>query len=284
MSANLFFDLRARPLDANGAIMPACYYRFFESQTDTPTPVYSDGDLETPLGTSVTALSDGRFPVIYMDSSVVYRVQLYNADDVLQYDADPVHPHVTFPPGTVVMFDGTAEERDAAYPPALWELCDGDNGTKDSRDRMPVGVSATKPISGAGSTGGSTGSVSTSSAGSHDHTGNVSSTVLDANNMPQHFHRLYCWVGNGSDGEHDSASRPGGAGLSGQRKDQSSGGSFGYAQYGNTSDSTDQLVETAGTATPTGHDHDISADGSHTHSVPGVQPPYFTLWFLKRKA
>lgn len=283
MSGYLFYDCRPRPLSQTGQPMPGATYTFLESQTTTPATVYADASLTTPLPNPLTADADGRFPAIYLDPAVVYRVQLHDGDGVLQYDVDPVHPHVAVPPGTIVMFEGTEQERDAAYPPALWQVCDGSNGTKDTRDRFPVGVSNTKPISGSGSTGGSTGGGLTGSAGSHTHGGATGSTVLTADNMPQHSHRLYCWIGNGSDGEHDSVSRPGGAGISGQRKDQPSGGTFGYATFGNTSNNTDQLVEPAGTASPQGHNHTISADGAHQHTLPSFTPPYFTVWFLKRR-
>src|SRR5690606_29662047 len=138
-------------------------------------------------------------PAIYLDPAIVYRVQLHDADGVLQYDVDPVHPHVAIPPGTIVMFDGTPEQRDAAYPPALWQVLDGSNGTKDSRDRSPVGVSNTKPISGEGSSGGTI-SGTTGPAGAHDHGGATAMTVLTEDNMPRHHHRLWCWTaGTGVD-------------------------------------------------------------------------------------
>lgn len=275
----IFFYPRIRPLDDDGNPMPGCYLQFYESATTTPTPVYADGDLDTALTNPVVANAAGVFPAIYGDPSVVYRMQLYTAEGVLVSDDDPIHPHSSVPPGTIVMFDGTAEDRDAAYPPALWDLCDGDNSTPDARDRSPVGVSNTKAI---GTTGGDA-SGTTSEAGAHDHDGAVSETTLDATNMPKHYHRLWAWVGGGSDGEHECASRPGGAGIGGQRADQPSGGSFAYARYANTSDNSNQLVEDSGSDTVAGHDHDISEDGAHTHTVDTVAP-YFTVWFLKRKS
>jgi hypothetical protein len=275
MSANIFYDLRARPLDSNGDIMPGCYLQFFESETDTPTPVYSDGDLDTELGTTVTAEADGRFPTIYMDSAIVYRVKLYNAANEQQYDEDPVHPHLTVPAGTVVMFNGTAEDRDTAYPPALWELCDGDNGTPDTRDRCPVGVSGTKAIN----TTGGTASGTTATAGAHDHGGDTGETVLTENNMPVHNHRL--WVKTASDGDNETFGF-GGATVEGLTGQLAADGPYGYVEAG-LAEAGDNLVEDAGLADPEGHDHDITEEPAHDHDF-DAQSPYFTIWFLQRKA
>lgn len=271
MSATLFYDLRARPLDSNGAIMPGCYYEFYESQTDTPTPVYADDGLSSELGTTVTSASDGRFPVMYLDAAVVYRVKLFDAAGSLQYEADPVHPHVAIPPGTIVMFDGTAEDRDAAYPTALWQLCDGTGGSPDSRDRGPVGVSNTKDI---GTSGGNS-SGTTEDAGAHDHGGTTDPTVLTDTNMPVHHHRLYAWNVNGSDVKDDGFGSAGHVSVTGEIN---SGG-----EYIDENAGGDQLIEDAGDADPDGHDHGITAAADHAHDF-DAQSPYFTVWFLKRKA
>jgi hypothetical protein len=273
----LFFNPLAQPLDDNGDPMPECYLQFYEHDSTTPTPVYADADMETELSNPVVANAAGRFVPIYMDPAVVYRVLLFDAADVEQWDVDPIHAHVAFPPGTVVMFDGTAEERDAAYPPALWELCDGDNGTKDTRDRCPVGVSNTKPISGAGSTGG-TASGTTDPDGAHDHGGDTGDTVLEAANMPVHNHRLYVKTASDSDNETFGFGNATTEGLTGQL---AADGPYGYVEAG-LSEAGDPLVEEAGAADPDGHDHTITEELDHTHGF-SAQSPYFTMWFLKRK-
>jgi hypothetical protein len=271
MSANIFFDLRPRPLSLSGQIMPGCYYQFYESETTTPTPVYADADLETPLDNPLVADADGRFPVIYMDASVVYRVQLYDADDVLQYDADPVHPHSSVPPGTLVMFHGTEEDRDDAYPPALWEVCDGDNGTPDSRDRSPVGVSNTKSI---GDTGGSA-TATTSEAGAVAE-GATGETELGPTNMPKHTHRLFAFNTTNVDGRVDGFALGGNdVSVAGERN---AGGAYITDNGFGT-----QLIEDSGSDDVEGHDHTIPAIPDHTHDV-DTQSPYFVTWFLKRKS
>lgn len=267
----IFFYPRIRPLDDDGNPMPGCYLQFYESETTTPTPVYADGDLETELPNPVVSNAAGIFPAIYGDPSVVYRMQLYTADDVLISDDDPIHPHAAFPPGTLMMFDGTEEDRDDAYPPALWELCDGDNDTPDTRDRSPVGVSNTKAI---GTTGGDA-SGTTSAEGAHDHTGDTGSVVLDADNMPVHGHRLYVWDTGGTDGAPRGYTAASNIAVVGSDE---AGGGYREQTVGGT-----DIIEEAGTADPEGHAHTITEEADHTHTV-DTQSPYFTTWFLKRKA
>lgn len=261
----LLYDPLWRPLDANGAIMPGCYLQFYESQTTTPATVYADAGLTTPLTNPVVSNAAGVFPAIYGDSAVVYRRQLYSADDVLISDTDPMHPHVAFPAGTVVMFDGSAEDRDAAYPPALWEVMDGDNGTKDARDRVPVGASNTKPISGAGSTGGSTSGV-TDAAGGHDHGGATGGHALTAAENGPHTHTGLNSVPMSAD---DNSQGPY------QRLEGSSEQPDGTANF--------PTIVTASSGLGEPHNHPITSVPNHTHTFDAT-PPYFTVWFLRRKA
>lgn len=269
MGGTPFFDLRPRPLSLTGQIMPGCYYRFYETSTTTPAAVYADGALTTPLTNPLVADADGRFPVIYMDPGVVYRVQLYDAANTLQYDADPVHPHVAIPPGTLVMFDGTESARDAAYPPALWWVCNGANGTPDTRDRSPLGVSNARPI---GTTGGG-GSATTDPAGGHGHTITVQGTAITASQMPAHTHRAYvCTTGDGSTHNFQNV-----AGFAGDTD---------YAAYytRNSGDTGTQLIENTGGGQTHTHDASAASVAAHTHTLGAMQSPYFTTWILKRRS
>ncbi|MCC7462085.1 MAG: hypothetical protein IT480_06430 [Gammaproteobacteria bacterium] len=272
MSANLFYDPRPRPLSLAGEIMPGCYYQFYATGTTTPANVYADDALTTPLTNPVVADADGRFVPIYMDSSTVYRVQLYDADDVLQYDVDPVHPHATVPAGTVALFHGTSTERDAAYPPALWALCDGTSGTPDSRDRAPVGVSGTKPISGAGSSGGTAGTIQTGNAGAHTHAITVDAHVLTTAEMPAHNHRFYyTTAGRSASGDDPGMYSPSSGSFRSNVVDRSG------VQLAT------KIIEDTGGGTAHSHTGSSASNGDHYHTI-SSQSPYFTLWFLKRKA
>lgn len=69
------------------------YYLFFLSGTSTPTNVYQNGTLTTPFTSAGTGkvVSDnfGRFPAIYLDPSIIYRVQFFNRLNVQQWQVDP---------------------------------------------------------------------------------------------------------------------------------------------------------------------------------------------------
>ena len=67
------------------------FYLFFLSGTSTPTNVYQNGLLTTPFPTTgkVTADAFGRFPAIYLDPSIIYRVQFFNSSSVMQWQVDP---------------------------------------------------------------------------------------------------------------------------------------------------------------------------------------------------
>jgi hypothetical protein len=66
-------------------------YQFFLTGTTTAANVYQDGALTTPFPITgfVTADSYGRFPPIYLDTSVIYKVQLYDSTNTLRWTVDP---------------------------------------------------------------------------------------------------------------------------------------------------------------------------------------------------
>lgn len=273
-AAYLFSDPRARPLDANGDIMPGCYMQFYRTGTVTPADVFTDAALTTPHTNPVVADSAGRFPVIYLDPLVTYRVQLYDADDVLIYDIDPYAPPRDYPPGTVMFFHGTEEERDEAYPPELWQVLDGNNGTPDGRDRFLRLAGGSLD---SGDTGGSA-SPTTSAAGAHDHGAATGSTTLTTAQIPSHSHGGY----------HNTGFERGIA-QSAPVGTQRSGVVIPGVTH-NDAGSTDTIGNSAqadGLTTSTGggqgHTHTITAASDHTHTV-SVTPPYVTLWALMRKS
>lgn len=117
----LFYDPRAKPLSTNGQFQPGCYLLFYGTGTTTLANVYADGGLTTPLsqtpGTSppsCTAASDGRFVPIYLDPSVIYRVQLYTSVGILLSDTDPYVPLPIPTPILILIADIAALEAEVA--------------------------------------------------------------------------------------------------------------------------------------------------------------------------
>lgn len=196
MTATLFFDPQARPLSNAGAILPNATLTFYLTLTTTPANVYADADLQTSLGSVVTADADGRFDPFYLDASITYRVQLHDDDGVLIYDVDPYMPPRDFVPGTVILFYGTADQRNAAYPLALWAVLDGNNGT-------PNGLERYIRIAGGGTAVGSTGGASsvttnTEDEDAHTHAGGATGGhAITISEMPSHLHETRGGYGNG---------------------------------------------------------------------------------------
>jgi hypothetical protein len=67
------------------------YYLFSLSGGNTLTNVYTNGTLTTPFSNTGRVTSDayGRFPPIYLDPSIIYRVRFFNSAGVQQWQQDP---------------------------------------------------------------------------------------------------------------------------------------------------------------------------------------------------
>jgi microcystin-dependent protein len=183
--------------------------------------------------------------------------------------------------GASVLPPGVIWEYGGLTAPTGWLLCDGSavsrsvylalynilgitygagDGTTtfnlpDRRGKFGVGADGTY------TRGTSSGSTTTSSAGSHNHTGLTSSTTLTTAQIPAHSHTITdpghvhsAFIGLTIDGTFTNA-----------------GGTGPYPNgYANTlSAVTGITINNAGGGT--GHDHAISTDGTHTHTV---TPPY----------
>lgn len=95
----LFYEPLDKPLSAAGQVMAGAYRLFYLTGTTTPTNVYADGALTTPLSQvpgqaqpSCTADGNGRFNAIYLDPNIIYRVQLFSQGGILLQDVDPYVP------------------------------------------------------------------------------------------------------------------------------------------------------------------------------------------------
>jgi microcystin-dependent protein len=194
--------------------------------------------------------------------------------------------------GGLVMPTGAMLEYAGSAAPTGWLLCNGaaisrtvyatlfavlgtaygagDGSTTfnlpDRRGKFGVGVDGTYTR---GSTGGST---TTSSAGSHSHTGATGSTTLTEAQIPSHTHTgTTSSVGDHQHGYFAPTGTLGG-GIAG-----SAGG---YNITGNATTGAgahSHTFTTNATGGGTGHNHTISSDGAHTHTV---TPPYLASNFI----
>jgi len=181
------------------------------------------------------------------------------------------------PIGGIIMWNGTAV-------PAGWALCNGQlvNGTQtpDLRGRFIVSSYAGKTNFEVGNSGGTVGSaVQTNSAGSHNHTGNSGGYKLTGNDIPSHSHgmahthKIYTKKGARYSATADE-STPGGKSKGGRRTMQNAR-DYNFSTEASSRSYTDSYGETS--ATINAHQHTISTDGSHVHTV-----PYYVLAFIMR--
>lgn len=106
-TGQLLYDPYPRPLSSIGTTLPLGYYNFYLSGTTIPAPIYQNASLTTPypaillpfLSTSAlfnAAQADGTgtFQPIYLNPTLIYRVQLYTAAGNLLEDQDPYVPQM----------------------------------------------------------------------------------------------------------------------------------------------------------------------------------------------
>lgn len=97
----LFYNPINTPLGLTGLTLPLSFYQFYLTGTTTPVAVYQDAGLSAAFPVNpitgqevVTASGTGQFPAIYLDPSVVYRIQFYNQLGILIQDTDPYIPPI----------------------------------------------------------------------------------------------------------------------------------------------------------------------------------------------
>jgi hypothetical protein len=96
------FILPFRPAyDNNAKVIPGAQARFTLEGTNTAADVYVDEAMTTPHANPVVANGIGRWPPIYLDESVVYRVRIYDADADILTDT-PVEEYDPYTSGTIL--------------------------------------------------------------------------------------------------------------------------------------------------------------------------------------
>lgn len=201
-------------------------------------------------------------------------------DGVSMFNATPT---VSVPPavsvaqyiqsGMIMMWSGSV-----AAVPSGWVICDGNNGTPDLSERFIVATVSNGGV--ASPTGGSSGPYTTGSSGSHTHSGSTGNTTLTTNHIPSHSHNMFTasTIGDQSpvvDATYKYVYRAADPVLSGQYKSVQN-----YTLVGSNS-GTPTVGQTSNTGSSASHNHTISSDGSHTHTVDGT-PRYYKLIFIMK--
>jgi hypothetical protein len=77
-------------VNAVGSPVSGAKAYFYLTGTDTLTDTYTSETLTTPNANPVIADSAGRFPSIYLDPTISYRLKVFDENDVLIADRDPI--------------------------------------------------------------------------------------------------------------------------------------------------------------------------------------------------
>lgn len=89
--AQLFAQPFYTAISAAGNVLSGAKLYFYATGTTTPQTTYQDDGLATPHTNPVVADSAGRFPAIFLNMTLVYRVKLTESNDALVKDVDPVN-------------------------------------------------------------------------------------------------------------------------------------------------------------------------------------------------
>jgi len=85
----LFMPPRYSPIDGNGLAMAGAKLTFYQTGTATLQNTYSDSGLTTANTNPVVADSNGLFPVIYLGTTVDYKIVMTTAAGVTVWTVDP---------------------------------------------------------------------------------------------------------------------------------------------------------------------------------------------------
>jgi len=120
-SGILFAEPVQQPLSVAGKTQPNCYRMFYFSGTTKQAPVYTEPTLRLAAFTQpVASNSSGPFPAIFLNPTITYRSQLFNAAGQL-LGVSTISPRV----GEVVMdLLAYGEGMDVVERPAeSWRCC-----------------------------------------------------------------------------------------------------------------------------------------------------------------
>lgn len=213
--------------------------------------------IQTAVGTKLDKASPAMTgtPTAPTPSSASVGTQVVNAEWVrlLINTIEPI--------GTIKAYAGTV-----GTVPTGWNVCDGTNGTLDLRDRFITGAGTTflQNTTGGWTAGSLTTPVNgtTTSAGTHSHTGVTGGHSLVISEMPAHSHTVPIYSEANSTGGNN-------------------------ASTGNVTPWDPSTVSTSTVGEGAPHAHTIGADGAHIHTMASVTatiPGHFPLLFIQKIA
>lgn len=95
MASNLYYSPFIPAFSGNGLPVAGAYLYFYHTGTDNLAPVYLNSSMTTPATNPVQADSAARFPNLYLDSSITYRIRVTDKEGTpLGNDVDPYIPGV----------------------------------------------------------------------------------------------------------------------------------------------------------------------------------------------
>ena len=118
MTAKLFTLPREVILSNAGALVPGAKANFYINGTTTPQDTYTASDLQTANANPVVADGNGRFPPIYLDSTLRYKVTVTDASDVEIYTEDDFTDPFTASELGQALWPRTAAEIAASVTPS----------------------------------------------------------------------------------------------------------------------------------------------------------------------
>lgn len=89
MTYQLFNLPKATQIDSSVRVTPGARAYFYATTTTTPQNTYTDAARTTPSSNPVVADANGVFAPIYLDPTLLYRLDLKTSADVLIYTVDP---------------------------------------------------------------------------------------------------------------------------------------------------------------------------------------------------
>lgn len=126
MTSSVFTEPSPQYRDTSGNVCAAGSLKFFASGTLTAQDVFSDSTLATNIGATVPLGSDGRATsgtstiTVYLDDSLQYRAQLFDANGAKQWDVDPINPQAAVGNTIPALVNGYFLSNDGSQ--LLWDL------------------------------------------------------------------------------------------------------------------------------------------------------------------